>query len=95
MSEEKKKVNLLPICAAFNHLQLFEDGSVAVNPAHIAYWIAEPDGSVVVHMVDGRAFTMNPDQADELVGATRRALEQAHRQAERANSRIAIPSIAH
>ena len=90
MSDEKKPVNLMPLCAAFNFLQLFEDGSAAINIALIESWEAHSDGTVTVTMQSGRAFTLFQEQAEELVGATRRALEAASRNARDAG-RIVVP----
>lgn len=95
MSEEKKRVNLLPLCAAFNLLQLYEDGSVAINTSHVEYWTAEDDGSSHVVMASGKVFPLSPGQTSELVNATRRALEQAHKQAARQGSGlIELPGMA-
>jgi len=78
----------MPLCAAFNLLQLDTSGAIAVNTAQISYLKVRNDGSLEVGMVGGKQFVMTPEQADELVDATRRALQQAVSSSER---RIAVP----
>ena|SRR5215471_7142640 len=92
MPDEKEKmpVNLMALCAAFNFLQLFNDGSVALNVAHVESWEAHSDGRVTVTMQSGRTFTLFQEQAEELVSATRRALETASKNARDAG-RIVVP----
>lgn len=91
MSEEKR-ANLMPLCAAFNLLQLKADGSVAINTAQVSHWTADAHGGSVVTMQNGEEFDLNPAETDELVNATRRALEQAHKQARGSN--IVTPDMA-
>jgi len=89
---EKKKIDLLPLCAAFNYLQLYADGSVAINIALVESWIVSEDGRVHVTMQSGQIFLLTPEQADELVSATRRALDQAARQV-KDQQRLVVPAV--
>jgi len=95
MSEEKKQVNLRPLCMGLNLLELYADGSVALNPTCVSHWMAMLDGRVKVYMQNGEIFELSNEEAESLVKGMAQAVEMTRRQIERANSKIMVPEIMH
>lgn len=85
-----KQIDLRPVAIALNHLPLYEDCSVVVNPAQISHWTFHSSGNLYVYMVGGSHFSLSPPQAEAFIARMNAAIEMTRRQMDQ---RIVSPDV--